>query len=42
MIIELVKVIETIEIANDATKEEFEKILDLADEKDLEIRIKEY
>ena len=42
MIIELVKVIETIEIANDAIEEELEKILDLADEKDLEIRIKEY
>lgn len=42
MIIELVKVIETIEIANDATKEEFEKILNLADETDTEIRIKEY
>jgi hypothetical protein len=42
MIIELVKVIETIEIANDATKEEFEKILNLADETDTEVRIKEF
>ena len=42
MIIELVKVIETIEITNDATKEEFEKILNLADETDTEVRIKEY
>ena len=42
MIIELVHVIETIEIANDATKEEFEKILNLADETDSEVRIKEY
>lgn len=42
MVIELIKVVETIEIANDATKEEFQKILDRADEKDLEIRVKEY
>ena len=43
MIIELIKVIRTIELDDaEATKEEFDKVIDFAEKNDVEIRVLSY